>query len=117
MTADLDNKSADTAVTQVAVLLYQSQLTVLMATKLLQKAEQQFAHFASQQNLMHENMHQITAQVNALNFNQSNAGHGRLASLNKGGRGQGKCRHQQVGTQMAVDGGQFGGGFVPAASS
>jgi hypothetical protein len=42
---------------------------------LLQQAEQQFAHLASQQNLMHENMHQIIAQVNALSFNQSNARH------------------------------------------
>jgi hypothetical protein len=53
--------------------------TVANAT---QRAEQQFAHLASQQNMMHENMHQIIAHVNALSFNQSDAGHGRIAGNN-----------------------------------
>jgi hypothetical protein len=50
---------------------------------LLQQVEQQFRHLASQQNLMHENMHQIIAQVNALSFDQSNAGQGSLRSFNR----------------------------------
>jgi hypothetical protein len=61
---------------QVAALTYQSQLTVSTADNSSQSAEQQLAHLASQQNLMHENMHQIITQVNMLSFNQSNAGQG-----------------------------------------
>ncbi len=116
-TANLDDKSTDTVTTQVVALTYQSQLTTSMVANLYQQAEQQFVHLASQQNLMHENMHQIIAQVNALSFNQSNAGCKRLASFNSGSRGQGRSRRQQGGAQTAVDGGQFGGGFVPAARS
>jgi hypothetical protein len=58
----------------VVALTYQSQLTTLMAATLLQWAEQQFAHLASQQNLMHENMHQIIAQVNALSLTKAMQG-------------------------------------------
>jgi hypothetical protein len=56
-----------------------------------QCAEQQFAHLSSQQNMMHENMHQIISQVNALSFNQSNAGHGHVASNNFDRNG--RCRY------------------------
>jgi hypothetical protein len=116
-TADSDDESMDTVAMQVAALTYQSQVTALMAATLLQRAEQQFAHLVSQQNLMHEIMHQIIMQVNALSFNQSDAGHGKLESFNSSGRRQGCSRRQWGGAQMAVDGGQFGGSFVPAASS
>ncbi len=85
-TANSDDKSADMVAMQVAALRYQSQLTASRVANLLQQAEQQFAHLASQQNLMHENMHQIIAQVKALSFDQSDAGHGRLASFNSSGR-------------------------------
>jgi hypothetical protein len=117
MMAELDDESADTVTTQLAALTYQSQLTASKAANLLEQVEQQFAHVASQQNLMHENMHQIIAQVNALSFNQSNAGQGRLGSFNSSSCGWSHSRHQQGGAQTAVNGGQFGGGFVPAASS
>jgi hypothetical protein len=66
---------------------------------------------------MHENMHQIIMQVNELSFNQSNAGRGRLASFNSSGHRRGRSRRQHGGAQTAVDGDQFGSGFVPAASS
>ncbi len=87
MTVDLDDKSADLVATQVAALTYQSKLTASTAANSIQCAEQQFTHLASQQNLMHENMHQIIAQVNALSFNQSNTGWGRLGSFNSSGQG------------------------------
>ncbi len=60
--------------------------------------------------------YQIIVQVNALSFNQSNAGCKRLTSFNRGSHGQGCSRHQQGGTQI-VNGGQFGSGFVLAANS
>jgi hypothetical protein len=74
MMANSDGKYADTVTTQVAAITYQSQLTASTAANSIQHAEQQFVHLASQQNLMHENMHKIIAQVDALSFNQSNAG-------------------------------------------
>ncbi len=117
MMADLDDKSANMVATQVAALTYQSQFTTSIVANLLQWAKQQFAHLASQQNLMHENMHQIIVQVNSLSFNQSITGWGRLGSFNSGGRGRGGSRRQQGGVQMAVGEGQFGGGFIPAANS
>jgi hypothetical protein len=52
-TVDSDNKFADTVTTQVAALTYQSQLTASTVADLVQHAEQQFAHLALQQNLMH----------------------------------------------------------------
>jgi hypothetical protein len=91
--ANSDDEYADTVATQVAALTYQSELTALMAANSLQQAEQQLVHLASQKNLMHENMHQITAQVNA-SFNQRDAGRRRLASFNSGGCGQARNRCQ-----------------------
>jgi hypothetical protein len=110
----LDDKSIDRVATQVVALTYQSQLTASTAANSIQCAEQQFAHLALQQNLIHENMHQIIAQVNVLSFNQSNAGQGRLWGFDSGGHGCGHGRCKQGGTPMAFDGGQFGGGFAPA---
>ncbi len=77
-----DDKSVKTVATQVVALTYQSQMTASTISNASQRAEQQCAHLASQQNMMHENMHQIIAQVNALSFNQSNAGHGHVAGNN-----------------------------------
>jgi hypothetical protein len=113
---DSDDKSTNTVATQVAALTYQSQLTASTAVNLIQRAEQQFAHLALQQNLMHENMHQIIAQVNMLSFNQSNAGQGKLGVFESGGCEHVHNRGKQGGTQMAFNSGQFGGGFAPATS-
>jgi hypothetical protein len=76
----LDNNLVETVATQVVALTYQSQMTAWFMASTSQCAEQQFAHLVSQQNMMHENMHQIIAKVNALSFNQSNARHGRDAT-------------------------------------
>jgi hypothetical protein len=84
---NLDDDSVETVATQVAALTYQSQMTVSTMAYASQHAEQQFAHLASQQNMMHENMHQIIAQVNALSFNQSNARRGRIVGTNFKGNG------------------------------
>jgi hypothetical protein len=75
----------------VAALTYQSQMTASSTANARQRAKQQFAHLASQQNMMHKNMHQIIAQVNALSFNQSDAGCGHVAGTNF--EGNGGCRH------------------------
>jgi hypothetical protein len=61
---DSDKKSNNTVAMQVAALTYQSQssaLTALTAANSSQHVEQQFAHLASQESLMHENMHQVIA--------------------------------------------------------
>jgi hypothetical protein len=78
----LVDNSVDTVANQVAALTYQSQVTASTTANATQHAEQQFVHLASQQNMMHENMHQIIAQVNALSFSQSDAGRGRVAGNN-----------------------------------
>ncbi len=46
------------------------------AANLSQRQKHQYAQPAVQQNMMHENLHQIIAQVNVLSFNASNAGCG-----------------------------------------
>jgi hypothetical protein len=89
----LDDDSVETVATQVAALTYQSQMAASTTTIASQCAEQQFVHLAFQQNMMHKNMHQIIAQVNALSFNQSNAERGHVAGTNfegNGGRGRGR---------------------------
>ncbi len=58
----------------------------------------------------------LERQVNALSFNQSNAGQGRLTSFDSGGHGRGHSRTKQGGPHTAFDGGQFGDGFVLATS-
>ncbi len=115
----MDDESVDTVATQVPALTYQSQMTPSTAANASQHAEQQFAHLASRQNMMHKNMHQIIAQVNALSFNQSNVGRGRVADNNfkgNGGRGCG-CKGCPCGAQNNTsNGGQFdtSGGFALA---
>jgi hypothetical protein len=66
---------------------------------------------------MHENMHQIIAQVNTLSFNQSNAGRGRFGGFDSGGRRRERGRRKQGGAPTAFDGGQFGGDFAPATGA
>jgi hypothetical protein len=50
----LDNNSVETVATQVAALTYQSQMAASTTANASQLAEQQFAHLASQQNMMHK---------------------------------------------------------------
>jgi hypothetical protein len=74
---DSDNESiAASVATQVTALTHQSQLTSSTITNTSQHHDQQMAHITSQQDLMHQNMHQITAALNAVMFNVSNKGHG-----------------------------------------
>jgi hypothetical protein len=54
----------------------QSQLTALTVANSNQRQEVQLTHLASQQNLMHENMPQLIAGLNADNFKVSDKGHG-----------------------------------------
>jgi hypothetical protein len=56
-----DDNSVKTVATHVAALTCQSQMTASTAANASQRTEQQFAHLTSQQNMMHENMHQIIA--------------------------------------------------------
>jgi hypothetical protein len=59
--------------TQVGALTYQNSVTLAnMAANTSQNNNHQFSQLAMQQNMMHENLHQIITQVNALTFNASN---------------------------------------------
>jgi hypothetical protein len=101
---DSDKESVDAVAMQVAALTCQSQLTASIAANSSQHVEQQFA---SQQNLMHENMHQIITQVNGLSFNQSNAGQGSPMVNGNGGRRH-NCKRRTQGVAPPVfDEGQF----------
>jgi hypothetical protein len=64
-----------------------------MAANSSQPQELQLAHLASQQNLMHENMHQLIAGLNAVAFNISNKGHGvgQFGTRGNYGGGYGTC--------------------------
>jgi hypothetical protein len=56
---ETDDKSVNESITtQVAALMYQSQVTANMAANTTVHQEQQMVHLASQQQLMYENMHQ-----------------------------------------------------------
>ncbi len=66
---DSDNKSVAASVaTQVAALTHQSQIMSSTIANTSQCHDQQMAHIASQQYLMHQNMHQIIAALNAVAF-------------------------------------------------
>jgi hypothetical protein len=74
-----DNNSSDKSIAtsiamQVVALTHQSQPTSLTVTSTSQRHNKQMAHIASQQDLMHQNMHQIIAALNAVMFNVSNKG-------------------------------------------
>jgi hypothetical protein len=75
------------------MLTYQSQLMALMAANSSQRHELQLAHPALQQNLMHENMHQLIAGLNAVAFNVSNKGRsvGQFNMCGNYGGGYGGC--------------------------
>jgi hypothetical protein len=67
-----DNNNVKTVAIQVAALTYKSHLTASTAANTSIRQEQQLAHLASQQNLMHGNMHQLINGLNAVAFNISN---------------------------------------------
>jgi hypothetical protein len=67
-----DEDSVETVAMQIAALAYQHQMTANTAANSSQRNKQQFAQLAMQQNMVHDNLHQIIAQVNALMFNASN---------------------------------------------
>jgi hypothetical protein len=71
-----DDNDVKTVATQVTTLTYQSQLTASTATNTSIRQEQQLAHLALQQSLMHENMHQLIDGLNAVEFNISDEGRG-----------------------------------------
>ena len=62
--------------TQVTALMHQSQQTSSTMANTSQHHNHQMVHIATQQDLMHQNMHQNIAQLNAVLFNVSNEGHG-----------------------------------------
>jgi hypothetical protein len=70
---------------QVMALTYQHQLTAITAANSSQCNKQQFAQLAAQQNMMHENLHRIIAQVNALMLNASHQRRGTGRSSSRGG--------------------------------
>ena len=73
---DSDDDSAETVVTQMAALAYQSQLTATTAANLSQQMGQYLQTLAHQQDQLHQNQHQMMEQMAALLFNQSDAGRG-----------------------------------------
>ncbi len=94
-TNEMDEESVDKSITtQVAALTYQSQLTANRTANTSIRQEQQMAHLMAQQQLMHENMHQLIAGLNAVTFNQSNAGQctGRFGARGYGGKHGGRAR-------------------------
>jgi hypothetical protein len=80
-----DDESAETVATQMAALTYQSQLTANTAANSSQQMSQYMHTLAHQQDLLHQNQHQMMEQMAALSFNQSDAGRG---NGRPAGRGQ-----------------------------
>ncbi len=74
---DMEEESIDESIaTQVVALTYQSQQMANTAANTSVRQEQQLAHLATQQQLMHQNMHQFIDGLNVVTFNQSNKGRG-----------------------------------------
>jgi hypothetical protein len=69
-----DKSIAASVAMQVVALTHQSQIASLTVVNTSQRHDQQMAHIASQQDLMHQNMHQIIAALNAVMSNASNKG-------------------------------------------
>jgi hypothetical protein len=69
-----DDSIAASITMQVTALTHQSQLMSSTVANTSQRHDQQMAHIASQQDLMHQDMHQIIATLNAVVFNASNKG-------------------------------------------
>jgi hypothetical protein len=76
-----DNNNQDeesitnTMATQVAALTYQSQSMQSTTANTSQRQEQQMAQIAAVQSAMHDTLHHVIAQLNALSFNASDTGH------------------------------------------
>jgi len=79
-----EDDSTETVATQMAALTYQSQLTATTAANSSQQMGQCMQTLANQQDLLHQNQHQMMEQMAALSFNQSDAGRG----IRRQGRGQ-----------------------------
>ena len=96
--------STETVATNLAALTYQSQLTATTAANSSQQMGQYMQTLAHQQDLLHQNQHQMMEQMAALSFNQSDAGRG----IGRPGRGQ----HQQP-APFTPNGFGRGGQFSP----
>ena len=79
-----EDDSTETVATQMAALTYQIQLTATTAANSSQQMGQYMQALAHQQDLLHQNQHQMMEQMAALSFNQSDAGRG----IGRQGRGQ-----------------------------
>jgi hypothetical protein len=119
---DSDNKSlAASVATQVVALTHQSQITSSAVANTSQHHDQQMAHIALQQDLMHQNMHQIIDALNAVAFNANDEGRG--IRCYAGGRGRGRARQARgrgrgppmyaIGGRGFNPGGPTGGHMVP----
>jgi hypothetical protein len=105
----------------LAALTYQSQLTANTAANTSVYQEQQLAHLAAQQNMMHKNKHQLIAGLNAVTFNQSDEGRGAGCFAPRGlsggyrGRacGHGSHSYRGRGCGPSVFGYNPTGGFPP----
>ncbi len=113
----MDKESVNGSVAmQVAALAYQIQLTANLATNTSMRQEQQLAHLAAHQNMIHKNMHQIITGLNAVTFNQSDKGRGagRFAPKEFSG-GYGGCARSRGGRSYRGSGcGPSVFGFNPA---
>jgi hypothetical protein len=99
-----EDNSTETVATQMAALTYQSQLTATTATNSSQQMGQYIQTLAQQQDLLHQNQHQMMEQMAALSFNQSNAGRG----IGRPGRSQ-----PQSLAPFTPNGFRRGGQFAP----
>jgi hypothetical protein len=110
-----DESIAASVATQVAALTHQSQLTLSNIYNTSQHHANQMAHIAAQQDLMHQNMHQIVAALNTVTFNVSNEGHsiGRHAGRQARGHGRSSCGQGHGPPMYAICGNGYnpGGGF------
>ncbi len=79
---DDDDNKANTVASQVAALMYQSQLTQSTAANTRQHQEHQMAQLSAVQDVTHVSLHQLTDGMNVLMFNASNAG--RVGTLKDG---------------------------------
>jgi hypothetical protein len=102
---------------QVAALTYHSQLTASMAATTTQHTTQQLAAIEANQQATHGTLHQIIAQLNAVMFNASDAGHGTQGYRSGQGYGAGRGRERALGRSgrhgFGHDPPQYMGGSFP----
>jgi hypothetical protein len=110
-TDDAKEESVDGSVaTKVAALTYQGLLMANLAANTSVRQEQQLAHLAAQQQMMHKNMHELIIGLNVVTFNQSNEGHGvgHFAAQGYSGgyggcaRSRGGCSYRGCGHGLSV---------------